>query len=157
MTAIAASRDAKRKVGEVVAYEVQAAEIIYKGVPVFLDASDKQLQSNDGTSIALGAGDIFVGISYEGCDNSAGADGAKKCRVWKTGVFLLPFSDTLADADIGKPVYVNDTTDDSVVTVTAAASMALQVTIGRLVGRESASLGWVRIDQYVDTAVAALD
>lgn len=157
MTARTTHQDARRKPGEIASYKMQQAEIVYKGVPVFIDASDKYLQTNDGTTIALGAGDIYVGISYEGCDNSAGADGAKECRVWKEGVFLLTFSDTLVQADVGKEVYVNDTTDDAVVTVTPAASMALQVTVGRLIRREDATHGWVRINNHVDTAVAALD
>lgn len=150
MTAITADRDARRKDGDVVSYKVQAAETIYKGVPVCTDASDGMLQSNDGTTLTLADGDVFAGISYEGCDNSAGADGDKECRVWKSGVFLLPFSDTLADDDIGKPVYINNTTDDAVVTF-GAITDAPQVQIGVLVRVEDSGNGWVRIDNHVDT------
>lgn len=157
MTAITADRDTLRKEGDVVALPVQASERIYQGVPTFLDASDKMLQSNDGTTIALGAGDIFAGISYEGADNGSGADGAIKCRVWKKGNFLLKFSDTLTQADVGKPVYVNDTSDDSVVTVTSAASMALQAQIGVIEQFESATHAWVKIDNHVNGVVAAVD
>ena len=153
MTAIAADRDARRKDGDIVAYDVQAAEIIYKGVPVFLDASDRMLQENDGTTFTLASGDIFVGISYEGCDNSAGADEAKKCRVWRKGVFLLPFSDTLADDDVGSPVYVNNVTDDSVVTVTSDTGQQ-EVRIGTIVEVEDTGHAWVQIDNFVDTVSA---
>lgn len=151
MTAIAADRDIKRKDGDVIAYKVQAAEIIYKGTPVCTDASDGMLQSNDGTTLTLADGDVFQGISYEKCDNSAGADAAKECRVWKTGLFLLTFTDTLANDDIGKPVYINNTTDDAAVTF-GAITDAAQVRIGTLERVESATQGWVRIDNFVGTA-----
>lgn len=156
MTAISADRDARRKDGDIVAYDVQASEIIYKGVPVVLDASDRMLQQNDGTTLTLASGDIFVGISYEGCDNSAGADEAKKCRVWRKGVFLLPFSDTLADTHVGSPVYINNVTDDSVVTVTSDTGQQ-EIRIGTIVEVEDTGHAWVQIDNHVDgvSAVAS--
>lgn len=153
MTAIAADRDAQRKDGEIVSFKVQAAEIIYKGVPVILDASDRMLQQNDGTAITLAAGDIFAGISYEGCDNSAGAAAAEECRVWRRGVFLLPFSDTLDDDDVGSPVYVNNVSDDSVVTITSDSGQQ-EVRIGTIVRVEDASHAWVQIDNHVDQVAA---
>lgn len=156
MSARTADQDARRKDGILQSFAVQQAEIIYDGVPVCLDASDKMLQSNDGTTITLGAGDIFVGISAEKCDNSLGADAAKECRVYRKGVFLLTFSDTLASTDKGKAVYVNNTSDDAVVTITSDAEAAIQVRIGTVLRIEDTTHAWVSIDNYVDSVAAAV-
>jgi hypothetical protein len=130
------------------AYQVLAAETIYKGVPVSIDGTSKYLQENDGSTITLANGDIFVGISNEGVNNSAGASGDKKCNVNRNGSFLLTFSDTLTIADLGKLVFVNNVSDDSVVTVTTD-SAAPQLTIGEIVEFVSASTAVVSIDNYV--------
>ena len=146
----------KQKDGVIQSYPVQQAEIIYKGVPVTLDASDRMLQENDGTSITLAAGDIFVGISAEKVDNSAGADGAKECRVWQRGTFLLKFSDTLSGDERGSAVYINNTSDDAVVTLTSDAAAAQQIRIGTLVDIEANNYGWVNIDRYIGEVSAAV-
>lgn len=136
------------------AYQVLAAETIYKGVPVVIDGTSKYLQENDGTTITLVNGDIFVGISNEGCDNSAGASGDKKCNVNQSGSFLLTFSDTLTIADLGKEVFVNNVSDDAVVTVTSDSGQP-QITIGNIVEFVSASTAVVRIDNQIGFVAAA--
>jgi len=134
-------------------YGVLAAETIYKGTPVCIDGTSKYLQSNDGTTITLAAGDIYVGISAEKADNSAGASGDIDCNVYQEGSFQLPFSDTLTIADLGKSVYVNNTTDDAVVSVTAAG--ATDVIIGTVVEIVDASNAFVHIDNAIGNLVVA--
>lgn len=136
------------------AYEVLAAERIWKGIPVVIDGTSKYLQTNDGTTITLALGDIFVGISNEGVDNTSGSSGDLKCNVNRTGTFLLTFSDTLTIADLGKLVYVNNVSDDEVLTVTSDTGNP-QVTVGNIVEVVSASTARVSIDNSVDFVAVA--
>lgn len=152
MTAIAEARDILRKEGEVQSFPVQAAVQIFKGTPSIVD-TDGYLQTNDGTTTSLANGDIFAGISYEGADNTSGVAGDENCRAFQKGSFLLEFSDVLTQANVGDLVYVNNVTDDSVVTVTSDSGNP-QLTIGQIVEFVDASNAYVLIDNYVGNVAA---
>lgn len=88
------------------------AHTIYKGSLVVCDVSD-----TDGyfravpltSSVNMAAGDIFGGIALERQDVGSGdlADGSKKVTVARNG--LWPFAKgTIAQTDIGAPVYASD-------------------------------------------------
>ena|GEM_PF-5219546 len=62
--------------------KVAAAAHIYKGALVGLTG---------GYARGLVAGDTFVGLAYEECDNSGGSDGDKSVRVYTVGDFS-PYS-----------------------------------------------------------------
>lgn len=148
MTAKAAATDTNRKDGKLLAYPMLADEIIYKGSTVIGDATSRYAQTNDGTTITMANGDVFLGICAETADNSDGAAAAENVRVYRDGVHLLTFSDTLTIADLHKKVYINNTTDDAVVTVTAVTD-APELCIGEIVEFIDASHARVQIDKYV--------
>lgn len=148
MTARTESVETSRKEWVAQAIPMIADEIIYKGSTVMIDASSGLAQTNDGTAITLDAGDIFAGIAMETANSTDFAAGAVDVKVYRSGSFLLTFSDTLTQADVGSKVYVNNTTDDSVVTVTSDET-TVQVTIWEIVEFVSASTAYVSIDKYV--------
>ena len=79
-------------------YPVEAAKHIYKGALCGFSAS--------GHVQPLAAGEKFAGLAYEESDNSAGADGDKKCRVFTLGDFALALAGA-AQTNIGDPVYAS--------------------------------------------------
>lgn len=153
MAALTATRDVDRKDGLLLALPVQNGETIYKGSTVVVD-TDGYAQTNDGTTVTLANGDIFVGIATETADNSAGADGDVDVVVQTSGHFVLPFSDTLTQASVGSLVYLNNAQDDAAVTVTSDTGQP-QCTIGTIVEFISANSARVRIDNYFGNIAAA--
>jgi hypothetical protein len=153
MAAATANVDQKSKDGVIGSQPVLASTNIYKGAPVFLKSSGKLAFSNDGTTNTLAVGDIFAGLAVEQADNSAGASSAIDVRVYQMGVYLLTFSDTITQADVGKSVYVNNVSDNSVFTVTSDTGQP-QVTIGKIVSFETASTAYVLINGQVPTTAA---
>lgn len=147
MTAKTLSTDATRKDGQMISCPMLAAEIIYKGTPTFAKASGGLAFSNDGSTNTLANGDVFLGISVEGVDNSAGAASAESVRTYVEGAFLLTFSDTLTQDNIGDKVFVNNVSDDSVVTTTSDTGNP-EVCIGVISEFVSASSAYVKITGY---------
>lgn len=143
MTAKTSSTDAVRKDGIMISTPMIAAEIIYKGTPTFAKAAGDAF-SNDGTTNTLALGDVFLGIAVETVDNSAGAAQAESVRTYLDGSFLLTFSDTITKANQGDDVYVNNVSDDSVVTITTD-TLNPQVTIGKIAEFVSATTAYVKI------------
>lgn len=155
MTALAASREADRMDGVINDQPVLAAEIIYKGSTVVLDATNKLAFSNDGTTNTLSAGDAFAGICVETADNSDGLASAIQVRVFTKGVFLLPFAagDSIGQDDVSKAVYVNNTSDDGEVTITADGGVDLQIGTIYKVG-PTANTAYVLIDNAINNVAA---
>lgn len=153
MTARTAAYDAPTQDGEILDFPVIAAEIIYKGTPVFIKAASGHAFSNDGTTNTLAAGDVFVGICDETVDNSAGAAAAKNVIVRRRGCFNLPIAGTVTQAKHGDPVYVNNVSDDSTTTLTSDSGNP-EARIGTLVKYVDSDNGFVSVDRYVDTVVA---
>jgi len=126
--ALSADAEVDRKDGELISIPC-AVSHIYKGS--FLGASS-------GYARALTAGDVFLGISYEEKDNSAGSAGDLSVRAWRRGVFLLTGSG-FTQGTVGSVIYASD---DATVTTTAGSNSK----IGRCVGYYSATQIWVDID-----------
>ena len=55
--------------------------------------------------------DVFAGVAYDGEDNSVGAAGAMRCRVFKTGTFVFPKTTATAQTDVGAYFYAADDSD----------------------------------------------
>jgi len=149
MTAASQSVDNARKEGVLVSQPVVAATKIFKGIPVFLKAVAKTAFSPDGSVNTLAAGDIFAGIASDLADNTDGAASAIVVPLYTHGLFKLTFSDSLVQGDVGKKVFVNNTTDDSVVTITSDAGN-VECVIGKIVQVESASVAYVKIDDAIN-------
>lgn len=143
MAAKTANTEATRKDGVIISTPMIASEIIYKSTPTFVKAAGDAF-SNDGTTNTLAAGDVFIGISVEMADNSTGAAQAESVRTYTEGLFLLTFSDTITKANVGDDVYVNNASDDSVVTITSDTGNP-QVTIGKIAQFVSANTAYVSI------------
>ena len=156
MSARTAAYEAERKDGILENYPVIAAEIIYKGTPVFTRAASGHAYSNDGTTNTLAAGDVFVGICEETVDNSAGAAAAKDVVVRTKGTFLLPILGTVTQAKHGDPIYVNNVSDDAAVTLTTDVNPNVQARVGTLRKYVTSSTGWVNIDLFVDQVAAVV-
>lgn len=152
MTAISAALETEHREGLMHDHPVQNGQKIYKGTPVFLDAADGYAQTNDGTTVTLAIGDVFAGICDETVDNTSGSDGDKNVKVRKTGIFLMPMSGTVSQAKMGDPVYVNNTTDNSTVTLTPANDGS-DVQIGHLVEMKDSDEGYVYINRCIQNRV----
>lgn len=132
MAAKTAAHDTIRKEGAYVAYPIKAsAPKIWKGAPIFINSAG-HAYANDGTTLTITNGDMFVGVSDDTVDNSAGAAGDNYVRVWAEGIVAMPIAATAAQTDVGQNVYVNNATDDALVTLTSDTGNP-QVTVGKIV------------------------
>lgn len=147
MAAKTTSTETSRKDGIIQQIPMIASETIYKGSTVMVNSSSGYAFTNDGTTNTLSAGDIFAGIAVEEV-TSGGTAGVEHVRVYRDGSFLLTFSDTLTQANVGDRVYVNNTSDDAVVTITSDPA-DIQASIGQIVEFVSASTAYVSIDKSV--------
>lgn len=152
MTARTAAYDPQTRDGVLVDYPVIAAEIIYKGTPVFIRAATGHAYSNDGTTNVLAVGDQYVGICDQTVDNSAGAAADKSVVVRTKGLFNLPLGGTVTQAKAGDPVFVNNDTDDSQASLTTNLG-CLEVCVGDLVQYVDSDNGLVAIDKHVGAVV----
>lgn len=150
MAAQTAARETKKRESYSHDFPVQNGVIIYKGGVVIID-TDGYAQPVSG-SPALANGDIYMGICRETVDNSAGVDGTKRVVAEMSGIFELPFT-SIAQADVGSEVYINNTTDDALFTQTAVLDDP-QVKVGVLVGVVSSTKGLVRIDNHIGQLAA---
>ena len=76
-------------------------------------------------------------------DRASADAGDKTCRqIWLRGRFLLDFTDTLTQADVGKVAYAANNNDCNVSGVAGVA-------IGTIVAFVSASLAWVELNVFM--------
>ncbi len=152
MSAKTAATETERKDGKLLAYGVVENGTIFKGSTVIADGTSRYAQTNDGTVITLTAGDVFLGVCVETVVNS-GSSGDAYARVYRDGVHLFTFSDTLTQADMVKPVYINNVSDDGVVTVTSDSGNP-EVQIGVIVEVVGSNQARVQISGAVDNVAA---
>lgn len=153
MTAKTAGSEVTRKDGDMISTPMIAAEIIYKGANTFAKAAGDAF-SNDGTTNTLAAGDVYLGVAVETVDNSTGAAQATDVRTYIEGCFLMTFSDTITKANQGDDVYVNNASDDSVVTITTDTGNP-QVTIGKIAQFVSSTTAYVKLTGALTKAANA--
>ena len=110
-------------------YGLTASAHVYKGGFVGL--------AIDGYVRAFVAGDLFLGLAYEEGDNTSGADGDVKVRVFTQGDFELAIA-SLSIQDIGAPIYASDD-------ATATLNPDNASYIGSVVDFVSAGVGIVRL------------
>ena len=141
--ALAAAKEIVEQEGKLLSLPVVGSDIIYKGALVKIDANGFL------APCAPEAGSNFAGIAYETVDNSAGASGAKNCRVITEGVFDLLVSG-LAQTDVGSKVYA---TDDEVVTITEGTT-SKQI-VGTIVKFVSATKVLVKLQSFSGIGASA--
>lgn len=143
MAALTANYDAGRKDGDLVSYKVKGSTKIYQNALVSVDATGYLIPARSGT-----ATDQFVGVAREPVDNSAGADGAKSCRVEKGGTYVYNKA-SASMADVGDPMYASD---DNTVTATSTNNQLVGYVVGPMTfPDDAASTTQVRI--RIDRAV----
>lgn len=105
MTTLAVDKVRTKVLGEMNAFPMIAADIIYEGAAVGLVL---------GTGLArpLTSVDKFAGFAQTKCDNSAGAASALNVSVIERGTAVLSVSGAVI-TDVGQPVYATD--DDTFV------------------------------------------
>ncbi len=131
------SFDARRKDGALVLYPLGAGVHVRKGGLLAVAATGLVQPASDS------AGVVFVGVAYEGSDNTGGAAGAKSVRVLKSGVFS--YAKTAAvQADIGRTAFV---VDDATVSTAATTD---SIACGSVVGIPDAQTVQIRIDGKVN-------
>ena len=147
MTVLSADKSTLYSPGDEVAYKVIAADIIYGGAMVCTNVG----HATEG-GYAKPAEDSelhkFLGVAHGRCDNSAGAAGAKRTRVYKRGEFEFVFSGTATQADVGSPVYIVD--DNTVALWAPSAAPSYGILAGYISEYVSANVVRVCIDKAVD-------
>jgi len=118
---------------------VGSATTIYKGTLTCHNATGYLKPGADTANFK------FAGVAYEKCDNSAGGDGAKECRVMKEGEYELVYNGGDAtQALVGAEVYI---VDDQ--TVDEDAGVPTQdIKCGVITEVMSATKVRVRVDNY---------
>lgn len=135
MTATTSAREAKRKDGQLIAYQMAVVKIP-KGALVNINAAGFATNASDT------AGEAFAGVAYETVDNSAGNAGDLSIRVETTGTFVfVDGGGNGAQTDIGVEFKIADNQ-----TVTDAAT-ANNIKAGVAVESISATSVRIRIDR----------
>jgi len=133
--ALTANRDVQRYVDqELRSFSVAESAHIFKGAIAGFERTT-------GLVRPLVAGDLFAGIAYEECDNSAGEAGAQSVRLYTQGDFILPVSGISATA-VGSPAYAADDTSLSVLASAGGSS------VGKIITYLADSTAIVRIEPF---------
>ncbi len=135
MADLTGNYEACEKPGLLAGYNAASGKRIFKGALVSV-----------ASGLAKGAGDVagetFVGVAYEECDNRTGADGAAGVRVRKTGSYVFRFAGSRSQALIGQKAYAVD--DNG---VALAATTTNDVYVGDIIGLVGTDKVRVRIDR----------
>jgi hypothetical protein len=132
MAVLTAVRAMQRGQGVILAYKLAASTKVFAGALVNLAASGGWAKNATDT-----ASEKLVGVADKTADNTSGANGAKKVRVYKTGVFRF-FGSGFVQGDVGLSVYVSDNQ-------TVAKSTTNSVLVGTIVEVISATEVYVQI------------
>ncbi|MDA2916454.1 hypothetical protein MYX64_06395 [Nitrospinae bacterium AH_259_B05_G02_I21] len=143
MAVLTDNRETDRKDGILLAIPVKGTTKIYKGAMVAVDANGFLVPASDTAALRSGL------VAYEKVDNSAGADGDLKCRVYRRGIFKFAAS-SITQAMVGDMMYVVDDQTFDEATGTNA------IMAGRLVDFESATEGWIDIEEAFTRRVGIL-
>lgn len=88
--------------------DTSAAQTIYRGKAMILDANVDTVNVVDADGVTAVDGDVFMGIAAENKEVASGAAETTEieCFVWPT---IVGFKSTaLTKADSGKPIYLSD-------------------------------------------------
>lgn len=146
MSILSADIDIDRGEDTMIEVPVTDDEIIYKGALVCIDTDGYALAAADTADYK------FIGIAYDKQDNTVTnhADGFKKVRVYRRGIFKLTCTG-ITQAMVGQLMYI---TDDQTIDNTSTN----WICCGRLVKYVDANTGWVDIgDKSVEPTVSYMD
>ncbi|MGQ9687283.1 MAG: hypothetical protein ACUVXF_00625 [Desulfobaccales bacterium] len=135
MAALTKDRATPYREGIEIEFPVAANTKIFSGSLVSANSNGYAVPAADT------AGHKFLGVALEQADNSAGANGAKKVRVRRAGVFEFDAL-SITQAMVGAAMYVVDdhTVDDY-------SGPTNDIRVGILVKYVSDTKGWVDINK----------
>jgi hypothetical protein len=135
MAALTKDRATPYRDGIEIEFPVAANSKIYSGSLVCANTSGYAAPSTDT------AGLKFLGVAVEQMDNTGGANGAKKVRIRRAGVFEFDAA-SITQAMVGSAMYVVDdhTIDDY-------SGPTNDIRVGILVKYVSDTKGWVDINK----------
>lgn len=88
--------------GKVQSFAVEGATKIYKGQIVAMNGAGYLVRGADAVNL------LFAGIAVEDCDNSAGGDAAKWCRVYRAGIFRFKAFSAVTQPRMLERMYAAD-------------------------------------------------
>jgi hypothetical protein len=135
MAALTKDRATPYRDGIEIEFPVAANSKIYSGSLVCANSTGYAAPAADT------AGMKFLGVALEQTDNTGGANGAKKIRLRRTGVFEFDAT-SITQAMVGTPVYVMDdhTVDD-------ASGPVNDIRVGILLKYVADTKGWIDINK----------
>jgi predicted RecA/RadA family phage recombinase len=133
MSAATENLETPRKDGKLLAIGVAADDVVYRNILVVSDDTTGLLEHATAASSKR-----FEGVSQDFVDNTDGAAGARKCQVYRDGVFQ--FNTTGTEPKRGQDLFV---ADDN--TVQLATTGAL-IRVGVADSDGDSGKVWVRID-----------
>jgi hypothetical protein len=135
MAALTKDRATPYRDGIEIEFPVAANSKIYSGSLVCANASGYAVPAADT------AGLTFLGVALEQVDNTGGADGVKKVRLRRTGVFEFDAT-TITQGMVGDAMFAMD--DHTMGDATAAIN---DVRVGVLVKYVADTKGWIDISR----------
>lgn len=124
MNARTSSYETSRKDWIMQAIPMAENETIYKSSTVMINSNGLAF-TNDGTTNTLNAWDIFAWMCVE--ETTSTIAWQTYVNVYREWSFLLNFTDTLTQANLWAKVYVNNTSDDGAVTITADGGVDVHI------------------------------
>lgn len=131
MTAATSDRATTTRAGTTHYFGLATSALLLAGCLACLNSSGELVDGEDATALR------FAGVAQSGADESDGDEGV---NVLVSGEYLFAASG-LTDADVGKDVFLVDNQ-----TVGLADDTDYQIRVGVLVGIESSTTVWVRIE-----------
>lgn len=139
MANITVRKDVRRQEGNILSYPVAASTKLIEGALICVDQGAAGVAKNAADT----SGFDFVGVLDETADNTSGAAGDVRAKVWCYGVIDVAANFSAAAGDVGKKVYAVDNQ-----TVDLAANTTNDVLVGTIVEVVSASKLRVAITPY---------
>ncbi len=144
MTALAEDKQAHRKDGVLLGFEMAAAETVYGGSLSCINAAGYALPGSDTSGL------IFEGVAEEQVDNSSGSNGDLTVILRRRGLFKMLFDTAITIANVGDNVFL---VDDQTVDLTA--NVTHNIFCGVIAEYIDTTHAWVDIEPAIRQADVA--
>jgi len=144
MAALTADNDILRTQGVEFPFPVAAAETIYAGAMVAVNADGYALPGGDASGL------IFEGVAVEQKDNSSGSNGDLDVVLHRRGLFRMTLGNTITQANVGDNVFL---VDDQTVDLTAYVTY--NIYCGVIAGYIDSTHAWIDIEPAIQQADVA--
>ena len=144
MAALTADNDILRSQGVEFAFPVAAAQKIYAGALVAVNADGYALPGDDASGL------IFEGVAVERKDNSSGSNGDLEVVLHRRGLFRMTLGHAITQANVGDNVFL---VDDQTVDLTA--NVTHNIYCGIIAGYIDSTHAWIDIEPAIQQADVA--